>query len=266
MCVRSILDLDFETLPGGQIGISYSGRDVSILISHVGIESEVFQAAAHTPKVLARKEQIRKQFAPRRIIFGIDDLDLVKGSVTKLQGLSRFLADNPERRDKVVLVQVIQGSSNSQAEQKAVRAACKCLSISASLSVCSSVCPFALYSSASMSLSCVWVRGAVMAEVDLIRQKYGPEVIEVMEKVSWDIDELVAWYLAAEVSSSSPPSPLPLRIDLTCSLALLTGGCDQYLLGWAEPHPLRVHRLTTRREPGYDCLRPLARCRLPTLV
>ncbi len=127
MVAHRILDLDFETLPGGHIGISYSGRDVSILISHVGIESHVFQAAARTQKVLARKDAIRKQFAPRRIILGADDLDLVKGSVTKLQGLNRFLKDNPDKRDKIVLVELISGSSNSAAEQKLVRDSSKSL-------------------------------------------------------------------------------------------------------------------------------------------
>jgi hypothetical protein len=73
------------------------------------------------------------------------------------------LYDNPERVDRVVLVQVIQGSSNSQTEQKAVLA-------------------------------------SMHAEIDAIRKRYGDDVIDVMERVSWDIDELVAWYLAADVA------------------------------------------------------------------
>ena len=41
-CIKRVMDLDFETLPGGSLGIKYSGRFVSILISHVGIDSKMF--------------------------------------------------------------------------------------------------------------------------------------------------------------------------------------------------------------------------------
>lgn len=55
----SVLDLDFEALPGGAMGIKYSGRYVSILISHVGIDSPVFQSTAQLPEVQRRCLEIR---------------------------------------------------------------------------------------------------------------------------------------------------------------------------------------------------------------
>jgi trehalose-6-phosphate synthase len=88
--MNSVLDLDFETMTGGSLGVKYSGRYVSIRISHVGIESEIFARTARSQEVAARVAEIRKKFAPRRIIIGVDDLDMVKGSALKLQVLSFF--------------------------------------------------------------------------------------------------------------------------------------------------------------------------------
>jgi trehalose-6-phosphate synthase len=63
----------------------------------------------------------RKKFAPRRIVLGVDDLDLVKGSLLKVQAYNRFLHMHPDKKDEIVLVQILNGSSNSPAEQKHVR-------------------------------------------------------------------------------------------------------------------------------------------------
>lgn len=162
-CCKRVLDLDFETMPGGTLGVKYSGRFVSLLISHVGIESEELSRLAHTTEVLQRAEAIRKKYHPRKIIIGVDDLDLVKGSLLKLQAFERFLRTHPDWKDKVVLLQVILPWSMSNATK-------------------------------------ALVRDAVVAEVAQIRSEFGEKVIEVIERESIDLNEQVALHVASHAA------------------------------------------------------------------
>ena len=79
-CSKRVLDLDFETLPGGALGIKYNGRFVSLLISHVGIASQLIKQVSQSPVVAARVNEIRAQFGGRKLLIGVDDLDMVKVS------------------------------------------------------------------------------------------------------------------------------------------------------------------------------------------
>lgn len=162
-CCKRVLDLDFETMPGGTLGVKYSGRYVSILISHVGIESQQLREVAQLPEVVARAEQLRKQFHPRKIVVGVDDLDLVKGSLLKMQAYQRFLQNYTEHRDKVVLFNVFLPTSMSSASKQVVR-------------------------------------DAIQREIGDIRRQYGDGVIEVIERDSIDLKETVALYLASHVA------------------------------------------------------------------
>ncbi len=82
---KRVLELDYETRQGGVMAIKYSGRLVSISISHVGIDSAEMQRMACSKEVRERVAAIRSKYHPRKIIIGVDDLDLVKGSPLKLQ-------------------------------------------------------------------------------------------------------------------------------------------------------------------------------------
>ena len=77
-CSKRVLDLDFETLPGGALGIKYNGRFVSLLISHVGIASQLIKQVSQSSAVAARVSELRAQFGGRKLLIGVDDLDMVK--------------------------------------------------------------------------------------------------------------------------------------------------------------------------------------------
>src|SRR4051812_5092563 len=70
-CIKRVLDLDFETLPGGVLGIRHNGRFVSVLISHVGIQSRVFREAAESEIIARRVEKLRNQHKGKKIIASI---------------------------------------------------------------------------------------------------------------------------------------------------------------------------------------------------
>ncbi|OKL58230.1 hypothetical protein UA08_06393 [Talaromyces atroroseus] len=72
----------------------------------VGIDPIKFSETLKNPYVVNRINELRHMHSNKTIMIGVDRLDYTKGLVQKLKGYERFLNDNPELRNKVVLVQV----------------------------------------------------------------------------------------------------------------------------------------------------------------
>jgi len=105
-CIKRVMDLDFETLPGGALGVKYNGRFVSMLISHVGLDANMFARTQATEEVQKLVVELREKYGERRIIFSASDLDSVKGGLLKLQAYARFFDRYPNWKDQVVFVEV----------------------------------------------------------------------------------------------------------------------------------------------------------------
>jgi trehalose-phosphatase len=86
--------------------LEYQGRMVSLGINPIGIDTDHFGEVVRSEKVQQRKEQLLQQFGHRKIILGVDRLDPIKGLPLRLHAFERFLAENREWRDRVVLVQI----------------------------------------------------------------------------------------------------------------------------------------------------------------
>jgi trehalose-6-phosphate synthase len=93
-------------LQGGVLGVRYNGRFVSILISHVGIKSNVFQEAAMSDVLRRRVDKLRAQHAGKKLIIGVEDVDVAKAPLLKLQAFDRFLSRHPEWIPKVVILEM----------------------------------------------------------------------------------------------------------------------------------------------------------------
>jgi trehalose 6-phosphate synthase/phosphatase len=106
-CAKRVMDLDYETLPGGSLGIKALGRFVSILISHVGIDSEMFKHTASLDSVQAKVEALKLKYGSRRMIIGSSDLDSVKGGLLKFQAYDRFFHRFPQWVGQVVFVDLM---------------------------------------------------------------------------------------------------------------------------------------------------------------
>jgi len=119
-CIKRVLDLDFETLKGGVLGVRYNGRFVSILISHVGIQSHVFQEAANSEVLRRRVEKLRAQHVGKKLIIGVEDVDFAKAPLLKLQAFDRFLSRHPEWVPKVVILEMFVPSRSSDAKMGAL--------------------------------------------------------------------------------------------------------------------------------------------------
>lgn len=220
--VRRVLDLEVESLPGGSLGVTYNGRAVCIRISHVGIPSEIYQQASVSEVVLARVEEIRKQFAGRKIVLGVDDYDIVKGTLLKFQAYERFLSTHPEYRREIVLVEIISNSYNSQAEKNLLRQ-------------------------------------QVMEEVENIHRLYGKDVLHIVEppsgKFIMDVNELVAYYRSAHVGLISTfwdglnliPYEFTACQDEQNPAALIVSefmGCSRSLSGVLRVNPWRLEEVS----------------------
>jgi trehalose 6-phosphate synthase/phosphatase len=219
--VKRVLDLEVESLPGGSLGVTYNGRDVCIRISHVGIPAEIYQQITAQSEVQQRSEQIRREVNGRMIIVGVDELDLVKGTMLKFQAFERFLAQHPEYRKQVVLMEIISGSYNTK-EEKMV------------------------------------VRNQVMQEVTNIRRLYGEDVIRIVEPPPGELwpalPEVVAIYRAATVGFISTfwdglniiPFEFTACQDEENPAALIVSefmGCSRSLSGVLRVNPWRLEQV-----------------------
>lgn len=87
--------------------IAVEDRIVNVDIFPLGIDYDKFHGAVSNPKVIRRKETIRKNFGDKKIIFSVDRLDYTKGITHRLAGFTRFLERYPEWHGKVVFIMVI---------------------------------------------------------------------------------------------------------------------------------------------------------------
>jgi len=56
--------------------------------------------------VQAHIHELRQRFQGRKVMLGVDRLDMIKGIPQKLLGFEKFLSEHPEWRDRVLLVQI----------------------------------------------------------------------------------------------------------------------------------------------------------------
>ncbi|GER24546.1 trehalose-6-phosphate synthase, partial [Striga asiatica] len=72
----------------------------------IGIDSERFIRALDLPQVKDHIRELKERFAGRKVMVGVDRLDMIKGIPQKILAFEKFLEENPIWRDKVVLVQI----------------------------------------------------------------------------------------------------------------------------------------------------------------
>lgn len=149
-------------MPGGALGIIYSGRSVTIRINHVGISANTIRELRSSDAVSKKAVEFKLKHEGRKIILAVDDLDPVKGTLCKVQSYSLFLDRYPEWVDKVVLVNVLSGSSASEEEQQSLKQ-------------------------------------QILAEVDDVHLKFGDKVLEIVDGNATSLDDLVAMYSISDV-------------------------------------------------------------------
>jgi trehalose 6-phosphate synthase len=82
------------------------GKTTRIGAFPIGIDAEAFDLAVRSPTAAAYRERMRLSAAGRKMILGVDRLDYSKGLEERFLGFERLLADNPDLRREVLMLQI----------------------------------------------------------------------------------------------------------------------------------------------------------------
>ena len=84
----------------------FEKRKIKVQSLPIGVNWPRFEKLAAEPKVRAQAEKIRSSLGAEFVLLGIDRLDYTKGILERIKALEIFLAQNPEYRGRVTLLQV----------------------------------------------------------------------------------------------------------------------------------------------------------------
>ncbi|KAL3821279.1 hypothetical protein ACJIZ3_007184 [Penstemon smallii] len=93
-------------LEGTPEGVEDQGRLTRVAAFPIGIDSERFIRALEVHPVQEHIKELQERFAGRKVMLGVDRLDMIKGIPQKILAFEKFLEENPYWRDKVVLLQI----------------------------------------------------------------------------------------------------------------------------------------------------------------
>ncbi|KAK8573025.1 hypothetical protein V6N13_048589 [Hibiscus sabdariffa] len=93
-------------LEGTPEGVEDQGKLTRVSAFPIGIDSNNFIKALQLPEVQNHIKELEETFAGRRVILGVDRLDMIKGIPQKALAFEKFLEENPSWQDKVVLLQI----------------------------------------------------------------------------------------------------------------------------------------------------------------
>ncbi|KAL6941312.1 hypothetical protein ACO0RG_002440 [Hanseniaspora osmophila] len=106
-CCKRLLDCTAKKdLDTNNHHVSAYGADILIKTMPIGIDKEKLIAKTFNREIDLKVETLRTAYAGKKIIFGRDRLDSVRGVLQKLQSFDIFLEMFPYWRDKVVMIQV----------------------------------------------------------------------------------------------------------------------------------------------------------------
>ncbi|KAK2642639.1 hypothetical protein Ddye_024402 [Dipteronia dyeriana] len=95
--------LGFEGTPEG---VENQGKLTRVAAFPIGIDSDRFIRALELPQVQDHIKELKERFAGRKVMLGVDRLDMIKGIPQKILAFEKYLEENPNWRDKVVLLQI----------------------------------------------------------------------------------------------------------------------------------------------------------------
>ncbi|CAO2829239.1 unnamed protein product [Amaranthus hypochondriacus] len=105
-CCSRMLGLDYAS-KRGHIGLDYFGRTVYIKILPIGIHLGRITSVLDLPCTSDKVKEIQEQYRGKKVIVGIDDMDIFKGISLKLLAIEQLLYQNPAFLGKLVLIQII---------------------------------------------------------------------------------------------------------------------------------------------------------------
>ncbi|KAK3440026.1 hypothetical protein EUGRSUZ_B00354 [Eucalyptus grandis] len=119
-CCSRMLGLNYES-KRGYIGLEYLGRTIYIKILPVGVHMGRLKSALNHCSSAAKAIEIQKQFQGKRIILGVDDMDIFKGISLKLLALEQLLRQRPDLQGQVVMVQIMNPARSTGKDVQEVK-------------------------------------------------------------------------------------------------------------------------------------------------
>ncbi|KAL2936023.1 putative alpha alpha-trehalose-phosphate synthase [UDP-forming] 10 [Bienertia sinuspersici] len=120
-CCSRLLGLDYES-KRGYLGIDYFGRTVYVKILPVGVQLRRLEVAMNHPSASTKVKEIQKQFEQKKVILGVDDMDIFKGISLKLLAVELLLHQYPGLLGKLVLVQIVNPARSTGKDVQEVKA------------------------------------------------------------------------------------------------------------------------------------------------
>ncbi|CAN7053243.1 unnamed protein product [Brassica rapa subsp. trilocularis] len=122
-CCSRMLGLTYES-KRGYIGLEYYGRTVSIKILPVGIHMGQLRSVLSLPETENKVKELIEEYSKkgRRMLLGVDDMDIFKGITLKLLAMEQMLTQHPEWQGKVVLVQIANPARGKGKDVKEMKA------------------------------------------------------------------------------------------------------------------------------------------------
>ncbi|KAF7729666.1 threalose-6-phosphate phosphatase [Apophysomyces ossiformis] len=121
---RKYADVVVQNYREGDIGCESTPDGVDGGVGHfchvgtfpIGIDAAKVDERRKDPNVLPKIKAIEELYAGKKIVVARDKLDLVKGVLQKLTAFEKFLADYPQWRNKVVLIQLTDNTTNESSK------------------------------------------------------------------------------------------------------------------------------------------------------
>lgn len=93
-------------LEGTPEGVEDRGSATRVAAFPIGIDPDHFTNALRDPEVRKQIDTLKARFAGKKVMLGVDRLDMIKGIPQKLLAFEKFLLERPQWRDQVLLVQI----------------------------------------------------------------------------------------------------------------------------------------------------------------
>jgi trehalose 6-phosphate synthase len=103
--------------------LAYNGRRISVLAQPVGIDCKSFEAAARKAAKGEMAKRLRGSLEGRKLIMGAERLDYSKGLPLRFAAFAAFLAQNPEFRKKVSLLEIAARTRETVEEYRRLKRA-----------------------------------------------------------------------------------------------------------------------------------------------
>jgi trehalose 6-phosphate synthase len=119
--IRSVQHLFTGVTALGDLLILPDGRQVRVVAHPISIDTEEFASLATSVDTNRELDDLRRQFAGRKVFLGVDRLDYTKGIRHRLQSIELLLEHNPSLRREVAFVQVAVPSRDDVQEYRDLR-------------------------------------------------------------------------------------------------------------------------------------------------